>query len=109
MCDHAPTSPDNVRKQFIAATSYTAAGLRRQTVAQRSDRSAAYWVKMRWANQSFWELHLHFKKGTSVNWDHTKIKCRTCQAYVALPSSEDSNRAVSTAKRSIPEGYQEYD
>lgn len=63
------------------------AGDKRQTVAQRSDRSAAYWVKYRWQGQKFWELHLHHNARGSINWDHTKLKCRSCQAYVAIPSN----------------------
>lgn len=108
MCDHQPNGGDALRAEFVRVGVYSASGDKRQTVAQRSDRSAAYWVKYRWQGQQFWELHLHHNERGSINWDHTKLKCRSCQAYVALPSNPDSNRAIQTARRGEPAGWTDY-
>jgi hypothetical protein len=37
-----------------------------------------------------------------------KLKYRSWQAYVALPSNPDSNRAIQTARRGEPAGWTNY-
>jgi hypothetical protein len=60
-------------------------GMNRRTLAQQNQRSGNYYHIYQWTNNC-WELHVHFRANGSINWAHTKLKCRRCAALKYIPS-----------------------